>query len=135
MDYIEEPLNYEDIRTTMDSNCYVTANISIHLFDILYNDVNEFLECLSNTLTGTPLLEDIKYKIIGVKENNILIVEVTGDVSSVLSVMESESYNKDNDEEYHYDNERYDSCNCPECLYGSYARCHYSNTKYTLMYS
>jgi hypothetical protein len=67
----------------VDANGFVTMTIPMSLFDTMQG-----LEVLndetSQKLAGSPLVEDISYKPIGVDENGMIQVRVTGNVLFLL---------------------------------------------------
>lgn len=83
MSVLKKALSLEEIKKQMGRNTEVKGVIAIHLDDIVNHDSEDYLDFLSNKLTDSPLLMDIKYKVVG-HEGNILFIEVRGDASSII---------------------------------------------------
>lgn len=56
--------------------------VEVDLSEIIDTDLEGFLDILSERATGSPLLMDISYKVIGC-ENDTLKIEVDGDPSEI----------------------------------------------------
>ena len=80
---ITKTMTIDDINKQKDEKNYIEGNIIVSLDDILDINIEDFMDILSTKLTGSPLLMDIGYQIIGTQNNN-LIIHVTGDASSIL---------------------------------------------------
>ena len=56
--------------------------VEVDLHEIIDNDLEGLLDILSERATGSPLLMDISYRIVG-HENDTLKIEVDGDISAI----------------------------------------------------
>lgn len=85
-EYLCAPLSEITIRKHMDKDNYISGAIKIHISDMIDNDLESFLDFISNELVGSELLMNIDYKMIGLckEEENALYLLVSGDVSNVL---------------------------------------------------
>lgn len=81
---LTKPLTPDEIKANMNENNYITENIMIHLSDIIDMDLEGFLDYLSVTVTNSPLLMDISYDAIGILDKNNIIIQVHGDVSTII---------------------------------------------------
>ena len=61
--------------------------VQVDLREIIENDLEGFLDILSERATGSSLLMDISYRILSV-ENNSLMIEVDGDPSEIEDFVE-----------------------------------------------
>ncbi len=80
----------EEIIASRDENNYVEGYVQVHVSTLTDNDLEGFLDIISEELIGSDLLKDINYEVIGVEEGNELIIKVTGDVSGVLETEEED---------------------------------------------
>ena len=84
----------EQLKANADTDNFVTANIIVDfnsVIDISCEGYESFLDFLSTELTGTELLMDTNYKLVGAIDGN-LILQVSGDVSNILEDYEIENY-------------------------------------------
>lgn len=88
--YLTKPMTIEEMKRNMNEDCFIKGNIAINLSDAIDNDFEGFLDVLSESLTGSPLLMDISYKVVGFEDGDILIIEVIGDVSNILDTEDDE---------------------------------------------
>ena len=90
MDFLREPLTKKEIKEKMDENGYIVGNVLVDTDDMIDNDMEGFLDILSERLTGTPCLIDINYRIVGIvgsedKEHaGLIIMEVQGDTTMIV---------------------------------------------------
>jgi len=80
-------------RVAADEHGYVTGTVAVDAGDLLENDLDGQLDLLSMALVNSEALMDVSPFIIGVDENQMLAMEVTGDPSMVLDLL------SDDDEE------------------------------------
>lgn len=85
----QTPLTIEEIKALKDGDNFITGNIIITLADVIDRGLEAFLDFIAYELTGSDLLMDIGYKEIGYI-NGYIILEVTGDVSSILEMDDEE---------------------------------------------
>lgn len=78
----------ENINEKLDEN-YIEGVVNIDLDDIISVDLEGFLDILSKRLTGSPLLMDISYEVVG-NDGNTLKIKVTGDNSMIDEKNEDE---------------------------------------------
>lgn len=88
-DLILEPLTAGEIEKIRNEDGYISARVIIELHDIIDNDLEGFLDILSEKLVGDDLLMDIDYKVTGVANENEVVIEVSGDPSASLEVNKS----------------------------------------------
>lgn len=64
---------------------YIEGYIEVSLDEIIKRDYEEFLDLISEKLTGSILLREVVYKIIGLNDqNNNIILFVSGDATIIL---------------------------------------------------
>jgi len=92
---LTQPLTKKQIeeRVAGDEHGYVTGTVAVDAGDLLENDLDGQLDLLSMALVNSEALMDVSPFIIGVDENQMLAMEVTGDPSMVLDLL------SDDDEE------------------------------------
>lgn len=83
---LDKPLTLEEIQAKLEDNStYIKGKVNVGLNFVINNDLEGFLDELSEKLIGDVRLMDISYKVVGVSpDGNTLIVEVSGDVSQLL---------------------------------------------------
>lgn len=57
--------------------------VEVDLHDLIDNDLDNVLDLLSKKATGSPLLMDITYRVVGCKPPSTLYIEVDGDDSEI----------------------------------------------------
>jgi hypothetical protein len=62
---------------------YVTGTVAVGLGDVIDGDLEAFLDLLSEALTGSGLLMDIGYRLVGIDGDHTLRLEVTGDPQQI----------------------------------------------------
>ena len=76
------PITKPLTRRDMDEDGWVTGIVSVGLNDAVDNDLEGFLDLLSEALVGDSLLMDVTYKVVGLGAGeDELLVEVRGDAS------------------------------------------------------
>ena len=78
----------EEVIASRDENNYVEGYVQVHISTLIDNDLERFLDIISEELIGSDLLMDVNYEVVGVEEENELIIKVRGDVSAVLETEE-----------------------------------------------
>lgn len=84
MPYIKLP---NDTIVSMDEHDYITVTVEVDLSEFINNDHEGVLALLSEKATGTELLSDISYTVIG-HRSNMLEIKVTGCISDLLELEE-----------------------------------------------
>lgn len=83
------------LRMMKQNNC-IQGIVRVDINELTTYDFEMFLDILSIRLTGTDLLSDISYQVIGCEINNTLLVHVTGDATNILHMDEEEAeYNEE----------------------------------------
>lgn len=77
------PLTKEAVCRYKDDNNYIRGIVKVALSDMIENDLEGFLDLISEKLTGSPLLMDIGYEPVSVFEEELYLL-VSGDVSGIL---------------------------------------------------
>ena len=67
-----------------DPNGYIEGVISFDLKDAIDNDFEGFLDIISEALTGTDILMDLNYSVVGAGPDGSIHLKVSGDPSSIL---------------------------------------------------
>lgn len=78
-------LTMNEIKKQMADKGNVCGLVRVSLCDVIDNDLEGFLDILSEGLTGSPLLMDINYNV-DHNEDDDLIIYVTGDASEIIEV-------------------------------------------------
>lgn len=76
------PLTKEAVCRYKDDNNYIRGIVKVELSDMIENDLEGFLDLISEKLTGSPLLMDIGYEPVSVFEEELYLL-VSGDVSEI----------------------------------------------------
>lgn len=84
-----QPLTATEIRSAHAATGRVAGQIRIPLNDLLENDFEWFLDKASCLLTGSPLLEDMTYRLVGA-DNGDAIFDIDGDPHEVLDAIDNE---------------------------------------------
>lgn len=77
------PVTKEAVCRYKDDNNYIRGIVKVELSDMIENDLEGFLDLISEKLTGSPLLMDIGYEPVSVFEEELYLL-VSGDVSGIL---------------------------------------------------
>lgn len=72
-----EPRSEDDLRRLADKDGYVTVVVAVSLADAIDNDLEGWNDALAAAV-GDDCMSDINYTVVGFGENNLLHVEVTG---------------------------------------------------------
>lgn len=102
---LDKPLSVKELSdlSKKDESGFITGVVPIDLDTLVEDgfDYEQFLDAISERLTGSVLLQDISYRVVG-HDGNTLHIEVHGDPSSILA-------NADEDEFVQFRDE------CPKC--------------------
>lgn len=88
------PVTKEAVCRYKDDNNYIRGIVKVELSDLIENDLDGFLDLISEKLTESPLLMDIGYEPVSVFEEELYLL-VSGDVSEIL---DEEKDNEDGNE-------------------------------------
>lgn len=77
------PLTKEAVCRYKDDNNYIRGIVKVELSDLIENDLDGFLDLISEKLTRSPLLMDIGYEPVSVFEEELYLL-VSGDISGIL---------------------------------------------------
>ncbi|CUP61781.1 hypothetical protein [Blautia obeum] len=77
------PLTKKAVCRYKDDNNYIRGIVKVELSDLIENDLDGFLDLISEKLTRSPLLMDIGYEPVSVFEEELYLL-VSGDVSGIL---------------------------------------------------
>lgn len=83
-DVLKKPLSFKQMQIENDQGKPVSGVIAVRLLDIVAGDAEEFIDLISDKLTGSDLLTNIDYEVVG-HEGNTLWLEVTGDASEIVA--------------------------------------------------
>ena len=85
------PMTEDEMKKViLSGNPYIKENVYIEMDDLIHNDYEELLDLMSTKVTGTELLMDINYRIVGLHDEYTMVVEVTGDISECTTVSDYE---------------------------------------------
>lgn len=80
----EKPLTAEELKEAVDEDNYVSVIVPIGLNEFIDNDLEGVLDSLSEATTGSTLLMDISYAVVGTDDDGNLLVRVSGDATDIL---------------------------------------------------
>jgi hypothetical protein len=82
---LQQPLSKKAIRDFSDAKPgnYIRGIVAMDLSDLIDNDFEGILHLMSEKLTGTGLLTDIHFKIVGFEDDTKLHIEISGDLSQI----------------------------------------------------
>jgi hypothetical protein len=89
-DYLEKPMTLDQILECSDENGYIRGKIAVNINAFGFSDSEENLDELSEKLTGTTMLLDIGFKVTGIRDDQTVILEVSGDASEVIRELEED---------------------------------------------
>ncbi len=97
----EKPMTTAEMREAIKGkdNAYVTGVVLVDLSSVIDNDLEGFLDLISEKLCGSSLLMDVNYDVVGTVGKQGLLVEVTGDVSQVLENRDDDGEDDDDDDD------------------------------------
>lgn len=87
----EEIDRVRDLIARADERGYITQDVPVNFDEAISMGVENFLDFLSEAVTGTIFLTDISYQPSAVADGHIVILRVTGDISEVLDWYEQMS--------------------------------------------
>ena len=76
-------LSHEQMKSMQEENGMVEGVISVDIHEFINNDLEGFLDLISERLTGSTLLNGSDYQMIGSKGDDVFL-KVTGDASLIL---------------------------------------------------
>lgn len=85
---ITRVLDVEEIKELADCDGYITVILPVPVDFLIHNTFTDFLNFISNSILGYPALLDIKYRIEGSLNTNILF-SIYGNVSVFLEYMQN----------------------------------------------
>lgn len=96
---MQKPYTMEQMKEAFrgENDGYITGVVAVDLSDVIDNDLEGFLDLISYKMTGTELLMDITYNVVG-HEEDMLFIRVRGDVSNIVDCEDDDSY--DDEEDY-----------------------------------
>jgi hypothetical protein len=78
-------MSIDEMLRDMDEDGYVAGIVGVDFNDVVGMSPDIFLDHISDLLVGCVLLQDIDFEVLSSKGDTI-ILEVTGDPSSVISL-------------------------------------------------
>ena len=96
---MQKPYTMEQMKEALrgENEGYIEGVVAVDLSDVIDNDLEGFLDLISYKMTGTELLMDINYNVVG-HEEDMLFIKVRGDVSNIVDCEDDDSY--DDEEDY-----------------------------------
>lgn len=80
--YLTEPIPLMEQWVSCDENGYLEGNVLFDMSELVTEDEETLLDCMSNRLVGDPLLSDISYQAIGTTADGSVIMNVRGDIEN-----------------------------------------------------
>ncbi|MCA1320547.1 hypothetical protein LC085_11550 [Bacillus tianshenii] len=84
MNVLKKPMTIEEIKQNKDENNYVEGVLPVSLSNIIDNDLEGFLDIISEDLVGSPTLMDVNYSVVGHQDEWTVLIKVSGDASQIL---------------------------------------------------
>lgn len=84
--YEPEPtdvLSIEQMKEMMSKDNFVSGVVSVSIHECINSDLEQFLDIISERLTGSSLLSNSNYELLGQDGDNLLF-RVTGDASLII---------------------------------------------------
>ena len=85
---LKRPLSLEEMKGMCDERYFIEGIVEVDVADLIDNDLEAYLDILSEKLTGTSLLMDIESYIVGCDDETLLIC-VSGDASGAIDDLEA----------------------------------------------
>ena len=76
-------LSMDDMKEMMNEKGMVEGIIEVDIHEFINQDLEGFLDLISERLTGSPLLNGSNYDVVG-REGDSILLKVTGDASLIL---------------------------------------------------
>ncbi len=89
MKVLKEPLDRAQAEKMIakDPDGFIGGVVSVDLDEIINSTTESFLNLISTRLTGSDLLQDISYRVVGHQRSGTILIEVIGDPSAALEFM------------------------------------------------
>lgn len=87
MEVMARPLSYARMRQMADENNFVSGVVKVTLDEVIKRDLEGFLDLVSTRLTGSELLMEIGYQVVG-HQGDTLLIKVRGQVDQLLELEE-----------------------------------------------
>lgn len=78
---LNKPLTRAEATEIADDDNYIEVIIPVALSEIIRGDLEAFLDLISKVVTGTELLMDSNYELVGMTSERELLLRVSGDIS------------------------------------------------------
>lgn len=78
MNILREPLTKAQIIERQDESGFIKGVVPVPLSSAIDNDLEGWLDIISEKLTGSSLLTNSTYTVVGFEAENVLLVEVSG---------------------------------------------------------
>lgn len=87
---LDEPLSKAQIehQWKADKHGRIKGVVRVELDDLIGKSLESVLDILSERLTGTEVLSDTSYAVVGIEGETTLLVEVCGEASMVLEILD-----------------------------------------------
>ena len=95
-----QPMTTEEIKAVADENCFISGVIKVDIFEYVGNgDYEDFLDAISEALTGSSLLMEVSHEIVGITDDGYLLLLVTGDATMILDDEDDDDEGDEDDED------------------------------------
>ena len=84
LNVLKQPLKVEEMKRMMDDRCYLEAVVPVPIDELIHGNFEEFLDYLSELVTGTQALMNIRYEAVHLIDPYTLAFKVGGDISMIL---------------------------------------------------
>lgn len=70
---LDKPYTLEEVRNLKDEDGWINGYVLMDLCEVIDHDLEWFLDEISERLVGSPLLQEISYKTISVRDETLLV--------------------------------------------------------------
>lgn len=122
IEYISEPLDLQGAKKLIGEDNYISVVVLLHFNALLGTDLEGFLDMLSTAATGSDVLMDVDYELLGATSDGDLLFRVSGDVTNCYDLDDEEDKDEDDLQECAEcgeEGEFEDDEPCPECGAGA----------------
>ncbi|MDF2884828.1 MAG: hypothetical protein K0R54_5398 [Clostridiaceae bacterium] len=84
---LEKPYTIKELIDKKNENGYVEGVVKVKLSELVEGSYDDYLDTISEKLTGSSLLREIQDRIVGADEkDNAVLLSVKGDVTAILEM-------------------------------------------------
>lgn len=84
METLNNPLTIEEIKKRRNADNLINGVVSVNLYEMVKMDEEEFLDSISEKLTGVTTLQMVDYTVVGHSDEYTILIRVQGSVDRIL---------------------------------------------------